>query len=418
MADNSETPRPAADSDDKDAPIPLSRQLPVYAAGFFSNGSVMLANVVVPLWVLQIDPSPALIGIALGSRQILPVLLSIHGGSLMDRIGIRRVMLWFAALGAFTPFLFPALPFFAAVVVLQALTGIASAIGWIGTQAQIGAIMKGEPRYAGRVTFFNRFAILAGPPATGAAWDIGGAWGGFAFLGIWGIGLLISCLMLPKPKEGELGGGTEPLSNITLRDVLPRMGDYIAAFRLMAIPAIAFVVIVTVLRHSSNGMLGSFYVVYLNSIGMTGTVIGTLIAAGSILGGIGSLSAGWLAGRFTAYWVLVVSVSLAIVCIAITPLFSAFAILLILSGLRGGFMGLSQPLLISLMAKSSGKNQGKGVGLRTTANRLAVLITPVIMGIVAEAFGIEASFYITGAVLVVVLLWLSFRARSALGAGG
>jgi predicted MFS family arabinose efflux permease len=301
--------------------------------------------------------------------------------------------------------------------VLQALSGVASSMGWIGTQAQIGAIMKGAPRYAGRVTFFNRFATLAGPPATGVAWDLGGPWGGFGFLGIWGIGLLVSTLLLPKPKDGELGAGTEPLSQIRLRDVLPRPADYISAFRLMAVPAIAFVVIVTVLRHSSNGMLGSFYVVYLNSIGMTGTVIGTLLAASSILGSVGSLTAGWFADRFSAFWVLVVSVSLAILCVTVTPLFSAFFILLILSGLRGGFMGLSQPLLISIMAKSAGRNQGKGVGLRTTANRVAVLVIPMIMGGVAEVLGIEASFYVTGGILIGVLVWLAFRARAMLAPG-
>lgn len=414
MAENIDSARPPAS---EDAPIPLGHQLPVYAAGFFSNGSVMLANVIVPLWVLQIDPSPALVGIALGSRQILPVLLSIHGGSLMDRIGIRRVMLWFAAVGVVAPFLFPALPFFAAVVVLQALSGVASAMGWIGTQAQIGAIMKGAPRYAGRVTFFNRFSTLAGPPVTGIAWDLGGPWGGFGFLGVWGIGLLVSTILLPKPKDGELGAGTEPLSQIRLMDVLPRPSDYISAFRLMAVPAIAFVVIVTVLRHSSNGMLGSFYVVYLNSIGMTGTVIGTLLAASSVLGSIGSLTAGWFADRFSTFWVLVVSVSLAIVCVTVTPLFTAFALLLILSGLRGGFMGLSQPLLISIMAKSAGRNQGKGVGLRTTANRVAVLVIPIVMGGIAEVLGIEASFYVTGGVLIAVLVWLALRARTMLAPG-
>jgi len=115
--------------------IPLRSQLPVYAAGIFSNGAIQLAAVVVPLWMLHVDSSPLMVGIALGSRQILPVLLSIHGGALMDRIGIRKVMIWFSILGAVTPFLFPLFPFFAAVILLQMLGGISAAMGWIGTQA-------------------------------------------------------------------------------------------------------------------------------------------------------------------------------------------------------------------------------------------------------------------------------------------
>jgi MFS family permease len=400
---------------DDDAPIPYRQLIPVYCAGFFSNGSVNLANVIIPLWVLTIDPSPLMVGLAIGARQALPVFLSIHGGALMDRIGIRRVMLWFAVLGAIVPFFFPVLPYLAAIMVLQALAGISGAMGWIGTQAQIGAIMKGEPRYAGRVTFVNRFAILAGPPATGAAWDLAGPWGGFGFLGLWGIGLLIASLALPKPKEGELGAGSEPFSKLTVRDVLPKPSDYVSAFRLMAIPAVAFVVAVTVLRHAGNGIQGSFYVVYLESIGMTGTLIGILVAAGSILGGVGSLTAGWFAKQFSSYWVLVVSVSLALVCMVVTPVITSFVLLLLFSALRGGFMGLSQPLLISILAQSAGKAQGKAVGLRTTANRLSILVTPVIMGAVAEWFGIEASFYATGLILIAMMLWVALKSRAAMG---
>jgi MFS family permease len=412
MANNKDTSGAPTDAD---APIPLRHQIPVYAAGFFSNGSVNLANVIIPLWVLTINPSPVMIGLAIGARQALPVLLSIHGGSLMDRIGIRRVMLWFAVMGTIVPFFFPLFPSLIAVMVLQALAGISGAMGWIGTQAQIGAIMKGQPRYAGRVTFCNRFAILAGPPATGVAWDLAGPWGGFGFLGLWGIGLMIASLALPKPKSGELGAGSEPLSKLRFVDVLPKPSDYVSAFRLMAAPAVAFVVAVTVLRHAGNGIQGSFYVVYLESIGMTGTLIGVLVAAGSILGGIGSLTAGWFAKQFTSYWVLVISVSLALVCMVVTPMITSFVLLLIFSALRGGFMGLSQPLLISILAQSAGKAQGKAVGLRTTANRLSILVTPVIMGAVAEWLGIEASFYLTGLLLIAVMLWVALKSRAAMG---
>lgn len=380
----------------------------------FSNGAVQLAAVIVPLWMLTIDPSPLMVGIALGARQVLPVLLSIHGGALMDRMGIRRVMIWFSILGVVTPILFPVFPFFAAVLVLQMLGGISAAMGWIGTQAQIGAIMKGSPTYAGRVTFFNRFGTLAGPPATGAAWDLGGPWGGFGFLTFWGLALLVACLAMPRAKTGDAGGGTTATADTSWRDVLPRVGDYVSAFRLMAIPAIAFVVSVTLLRHSSNGMLTSFYVVWLEKIGFEGTLIGTLISVSSILGGVGSLCAGWLAKLFSSYRVLIFTVCCAIISVAITPaLGTSFLLLAIVSMMRGGFMGVSQPLLISIMAQSAGDAQGKAVGLRTTVNRLAILAVPVIMGGVAEVMGIAASFYVVGAMLVALMLYVGWRSRGA-----
>jgi MFS family permease len=81
------------------------------------------------------------------------------------------------------------------------------------------------------------------------------------------------------------------------------------------------------------------------------------------------------------------------------------------SALRGGFMGISQPLLISLMAQSAGEAQGKAVGLRTNVNRLAILIMPVIMGGIAEILGIAASFYILGAMLIALMGIVGYRSR-------
>lgn len=381
----------------------------MYVAGIFSNGGGHVYSIVIPIWMLYIDPSPIMVGIALGSRHILPVLLSIHGGALMDRIGIRNVMIGFATVGAVSPFLFPLFPFVAAVIFLQMLTGVSMAMGWIGTQAEIGAHMRGDPHYAGRVTFFSRFGSLLGPPAAGAAWDLGGPWGGFGFLGLWGVALLVSCICIPVPRTQT--AQRDKRRRLTLHDVLPRISDYTAAFRLMAIPVIAFVVATTILRHTSNGIQLSFYVVYLESIGHSATIIGVLIAASSILGGVGALSAGWLARTFSPFWILIVCIGFSIILVAITPLLGSVVLLLMASGLRGGAMGATQPLLISLLAQSAGTAQGKGVGLRTTANRVSVLVTPILMGAIAELIGIEASFYVMGAILLVLMSITAFHFR-------
>jgi hypothetical protein len=67
-------------------------------------------------------------------------------------------------------------------------------------------------------------------------------------------------------------------------------------------------------------------------------------------------------------------------------------------------MGMSQPLMISIMSKSSGSRQGHAVGLRTTTNRLIGVIVPIGMGALMQVVGIELAFYITGAVLMLMLV--------------
>ncbi|MDX1484698.1 MAG: MFS transporter, partial [Alphaproteobacteria bacterium] len=127
-----------------DIAIPWGTQLAVYATGTFGNTVNNVVVVLLPLWAIQLNASPLMIGVILGARHLLTTLFSIHGGALMDRLGTRRVLIWFAFIGAVTPFLFPAMPWLWAVVVLQMLGGISSNFAWMGAQAMIGQMMKGS----------------------------------------------------------------------------------------------------------------------------------------------------------------------------------------------------------------------------------------------------------------------------------
>ena len=90
---------------------PWRLQLPIYASGFFNGNVYFLTGILIPLWGAIIVKEPLLIGIIVASRQILPVLLSIHGGALMDRFGARKIMLIFGAIGTISMAAFPFFPF-------------------------------------------------------------------------------------------------------------------------------------------------------------------------------------------------------------------------------------------------------------------------------------------------------------------
>ena len=391
-----------------DIAIPWGTQLAVYATGTFGNTVNNVVVVLLPLWAIQLNASPLMIGVILGARHLLTTLFSIHGGALMDRLGTRRVLIWFAFIGAVTPFLFPAMPWLWAVVVLQMLGGISSNFAWMGAQAMIGQMMKGSAVYAGRLSFAVRVGHLVAPLLTGAAWDIFGHWGGFTVLGIWGMGILVASAALPKPVET---GTRKPVS---AGDLMPRLSDYIDALRMMAVPAILLVVMASTLRMAGQGMHGSFYVVYLEGIDFSGTLIGVLLSAGSLVGFAGSISVGPLVRRWAPHWLLIGSVAGGVLCVTVTPLLGGiFLALLVVAGLRGGAMGLAQPLMISILAQSAGRDQGKGVGIRTTANRLVSFVIPIAMGGVVELVGLEGSFYVVGGTLLALCLAVAVHAQAA-----
>ena len=374
----------------------------VYASGLFNHSMHQMVTVLLPLWVLTLNPSPFMFGIVLGSRFVLPILFSIHGGAMMDRLGTRRVMLGFAFIGAVVPLLFLLAPWIWAVIVLQMLGGLADTVGWSGTQTLIGQVMKGSPLYAGRLSFSLRIGHFTGPPLVGVAWDLLGPWGAFIVMSLWASCAFGAAWLIPAPAPGDSAyRPPEAHRSITARDLLPRLSDYIDAFKLMAIPGVAFVMMVTVLRHSGIGIQSSFYIVYLEGVGLSGTFIGLMLTGGAVLGAGGALLTGRLARVFGPIRMLLVTVVAGIVLIAITPILGTLLLLFIAAALRGGTMGMSQPLMISSLARFAGtESQGKGVGLRTTANRLMNTLFPVVMGAVVEIAGLEYAFYIMGTAAV------------------
>lgn len=391
--------------------VPLRTQIAVYATGSFGNASENVFSVIMPLWAIAIGASPLMVGVLIGARHFLSVFLSIHGGAMMDRLGTRRVLICVGVLGMVTPLLFPAMPFLWAAIILQLIGGVATSFSWMGAQAQIGELMAGSETYAGRMSFNLRFAQVGGPPLAGLSWDLGGPWGAFAFLGLWGVCLFVAILFLPKPA---IDPAATPAGPVRGGDLVPRLSDYIAAFRLMAVPAIALIMMLTLLRISGNAVHFSFYVVYLKEIGYTGTIIGVLIGSASIFGFGGALAVGPLARTFRPHWMLIVTVGANIVLVTITPLLgAAFFALLAAAASRGAVLGLSQPLMISMLARAAGRgNQGKAVGLRATANRIASSSIPVLMGAVVEVVGLHNGFFVFGGILLAALvpcIWYAAR---------
>ena len=93
--------------------VPLKTQLAVYGIGTFSTTTHFMLMVIVPIWarVNMGIPEGFTLGLVLGCRPLLSLFLSIHAGSLMDKLGTKRVMFFIGLMILFTPFMYPLLPF-------------------------------------------------------------------------------------------------------------------------------------------------------------------------------------------------------------------------------------------------------------------------------------------------------------------
>jgi MFS family permease len=198
-------------------------------------------------------------------------------------------------------------------------------------------------------------------------------------------------------------------------DVLPKTADYIAAFKLLSIPAIPLAILATALRHGGFGIQGSFYVVYLEGINISGTSIGMLVSVAGLAGCGGALLAGRLSSYVEPVWLMLSAVGVSILMLAATPLLGSYSLLVVAACLFGGGVGISQPLEISLMGKAAGsQSQGKAIGLRMTATRMASFLLPIIMGAIVEVVGLEISFFFVGAGVVLLLALARLYAKATL----
>jgi MFS family permease len=388
----------------------------LYVAGPFSMGYVDFFTFLIPLYGLSLGLDAVEIGILVGARSILALFLSIHIGVLMDRFGTRRVTLFFVWTGMALAPLFPLVPGFWALLLLQLVSGAAVSFAWSGAQTLIAQLAEGDAGHIGKFSFFARLGSTTAPILAGIVWDFGGAWLAYLFGAAWGAVLTIALL---RTQEAEIFA-TQPAdgtgrARFRARDALPRASDYVNSIMLVAIPAVAVSMAVISMRNTTYSIQTSVYVVYLQQIGLVGTTIGVLFATAEIASGFGSLFAGRAVRLGDPLRTMLSGTVLSILLIAMTPVLGGiFALLLLSQVIRGWLEGVIQPVILSVQARAVGRHQqGAVVGLRQTGQRLTSIVIPPLMGAIADHWGVSESFFVLGALMLLLCVPLALLTRRA-----
>jgi len=407
-------------------PAGLRNPAAIYATGLLGMGYTDLYIFLIPLYGLSLGMSAGEVGVLVGGRHLLALFLSIHVGVLMDRFGTRRVTLFFVWTAIALAPVFPLVTWFWPLLLLQIINGGALSFGWSGSQTLIAQLAEGEAEYIGRFSFFARIGTTIAPLILGVVWDFGGAWPAYLIGVVWGVLLTLALLRAPEAEMApgdRIGDGqaTRAPARFRLRDTVPRLSDYLACFALMAIPAVATTMAIIFLRTATNGVQFSLYVVYLDGIGLTGTTIGILFAAIEIMSGLGSLFAGRAMRLGDPQKTMLSGTAASILLICATPFLGGiFALLLAAQIVRGWLQGVVQPMMFSVQAKAVGRyRQGAVVGLRQTMNRLAAILIPPAMGVIADWWGATLSFVVLGTFLLLLcvpIVWITRRAARAAAA--
>ena len=355
---------------------------------FFASTSVRGGRVALPLFALSLGASPFTVGLLAAAFSLAPMLLAVQTGRLSDRFGSRWPLalgISGGAIGVLLPFFFQSIPalFFAAL-----MNGLAFSFYGVPLQNVIGLLSTSETRVRNfsNLTLIVSVSSFAGPLFAGVAMDH--------------LGPPLTCLVLslltivPVAMLVLRGGGLPrgtgkpiPPGDGILKSIRqPGMGRILATSSLML----------------SGFELFMFYIpVYAHSIGLSGTVIGIILASFATSSFIVRLAIPRLLARFGLEPVLAGAFYISAAMFFVVPFFQSPVMLCIVAFIFGLGVSVGQPITMSMSFTTAADGRsGEAMGIRQTVNHITRVIGPTLFGSLGTAFGLYAVFWTNALMLV------------------
>jgi predicted MFS family arabinose efflux permease len=348
------------------------------------NGSRMLVS----LYAIHLHASPFTVGSLMSSFALLPMLLAVGAGRLIDRSGARWPM--FAAsltvaLGVLLPFIWPGL---GTLYAASTLIGTGFMVFHVAVNQVVGAIGRAEDRVANFSWLALGFSVSSsiGPLVTGFAIDAMGHERTFLLLCLFPLIPLIVIWLnrppLPQAKERKSDAGESRVMDLLHNRPLRRV--FIASGLLnMAWDLYTFVI-----------------PIYGSRIGLSASTIGAVMGSFAIAIFAVRLLLPLLIRRVHPWQVIGAALLVAAAVYCVFPLFTSVPLLVTLSCVLGLGLGCSQPMVMTLLYnKSPPGRQGEAVGVRTTVMSASSTALPLASGALGAAFGMGPVFWSMAALL-------------------
>lgn len=377
-----------------------------FASGFLALGVVPLTAVIVPLYALGIGANPLEVGVIMAMRSILPFLLAIPGGAMVDRYGVRFMVTRLAFASAALSLVYPLTTSVFHLVLLQMIFGVCQSFCWIGVQTGVGKTYRGDPAVTSHLGFWSMGGTFFGPFIIGFIWDHLGTMSSFVATAVW------CCLLgvLAFQLSQEVSEIQSPESK---RQTVK--GDYGKALSLLRDPLVFYIVACSTVRLGAVSLQTSFLPVYLVELGFSATQIGILIGVSAISSAFSAFLHTLISKRWSSEKILAVFIILALISLSLMSLTQSYTVLLFLNIAMGLAIGVTQPAMFSVLGAKISKNiQGLVVGLRTSSNRLATFLIPLFAGLTAGLIGTQWTFLFVGLALLILMISTLLIARKPL----
>ena len=383
--------------------------LPFFLASFTWNYALGMTWLAVPLFAHSKGLSGAELGILFSLPAVAQLAITLVGGAYVDRVGGRRIMLASSVLLAAGAAAMPFAWDFASIFAAQLILVLARATFWPANWAIASELPGDHGVQAGRLNAVSSAGQILGNGSCGFVLAFGGFPVTFGVLA----GLAIAALLLGLRLPGRARANTSSQS---------LFGNYRVLIRM---PVLLYSVMCAYLSALPFSLSLSFYPLLLQYLGFGEEASGVLLA----LRAVGGIGAGLLVARFVhtgpgSLWP-VVSGAFVAAGVGLQPLFSHWAAvgtLMLALGVGSGLMTIY--FQVTLAELVNPEMRGSAMALGGVGWGVSHITTPLVMGLMADRYGIPSGFYVLGAAsLVVVGLvavlrnWAFARTRLAVKGG-
>jgi MFS transporter, DHA1 family, inner membrane transport protein len=387
--------------------VPTRRRLWLaYVCGGFGLAMTAQIAFLVPLRARDLGAGFDMIGLIVGIGALAAALTSVPFGAIIDRLGPKRSFVLGTVCTALVSVAFAMATDVWVFLLLQPLHGVSRNLGWMASQTYISAVAAdGErPKLTGRFAFFSHAGKMIGPLLVG----VGASFLGFrwALLIPAGYALAFALMGMGLPEarkpDGERSGS--------------RHGSGLkAAAQLTHLPSIQVALVLTSAVLWISSIYATFLPLLLIEQAIDPAIAGVVMSTAGFVAALVAPTAGVLATRLTPQWATLGGISCGVLALLITPVAGSIPIVFLVPALIGVAIGLSLPLLVSIVTTAAPDDQrGIALGLRGTVNQAASTAAPVVIGPLMSALGLGLGFVVgggVGALLLGVAAVLTIRTR-------
>jgi MFS family permease len=343
---------------------------------------------IMPVYAIQLGAAGIELGFIIAAFNLARSIFNPVVGRLSDRLGRKPFMLAGLLGYALLSLAYIHAESVAGLIAVRFFHGLAAVCVAPVAMAVVADIAPVHRlgHYMGTLSMALMLGVGAGPMLGGIIKD----WLGMeaAFIAMGGLALVTAVGILcfvPRLGRAPLQQGTRPSSALAL------LGQN---------PTLLAVFVIRFFSAAGQGAVYTFLPLYGAALGISSARVGILLGVNVLLIAFLQRSGGRLADRTRPVALMVGGIALSGLAVAGMPLLPSFAGALLMNVLMGAANGIAVPAAL-VLAGREGRRVGMGVvmGLFDAALSLGFIVSPILLGLVHDGLGIEAVFYIGGAII-------------------